>query len=84
MSLNTYESFRRSIETKWLAGQRSGNVAAERLYERVLFRLVDQPGVALAHLGELAQSTRDPEVCAWYTAIIHELASLLELKEKQP
>jgi hypothetical protein len=73
---NTYEAFRQNIEAKWLAGQRSGNVAAERLYARVLFRLVDQPSVASAHLGELAQNTRDPEVRAWYMTIVRELASL--------
>jgi len=73
----TYETFRLSIEAKWLAGQRSGNVAAERLYERVLFRLVDQPTLALAYLQELVQSTNDSEARAWYTTIMHELASEL-------
>ena len=46
---HTYEAFRQNVEAKWLAGQ----PAAERLYERVLFRLVDQPDVALAHPEEL-------------------------------
>jgi len=79
MPLNSYESFRQAIEAKWLAGQHSGNVAAERLYERVLFRLVGRSGEALAHLTELTQGTRDPEVRAWYAAIAGELAALPEL-----
>ncbi len=77
---STYEIFRQSIEEKWLAGQRSGNLTAERLYERVLFRLIDQPALALAYLQELAQSTRDLEVRARYTTITHELASVLAEK----
>lgn len=77
MQLNTYETFRQNMEAKWLASQRSGNAAAERLYSRVLFRLVDQPALALAHLQELAQSANDSEARAWYMAITRELASLL-------
>ncbi len=75
----TYESFRQKIEAQWLAGQRSGNLTAEQLYCRVLFRLVDQPSEALAYLQELAQRTRDPEVRAWFMTIVRELTSLPEL-----
>ena len=78
---DTYETFRQTIEARWLAGQRRRDLAAERLYERVLFRLVDRPSEALAHLTELAQSTSDPEVRAWYAAIARELASLPELPQ---
>lgn len=76
---DTYETFRQSIEGNLLAGQRNRDLAAERLYERVLFRLVDRPSEALAHLTELAQSTRDLEVRGWYMAIARELAALPEL-----
>ena len=66
----TYEAFRDTIEARWLAGQRSGHVAAQRLYERVPFRLVDQPTTALAYLEKLVQETRDPEVQKWYVTVL--------------
>lgn len=77
--VHTYEAFRDTIEAKWLARQRSGNVAAQRLYERVLFRLVDQPTTALAYLEKLVQETRDPEVQRWYVTVAQELAARPEL-----
>jgi hypothetical protein len=76
----SYETFRETIEEKLAVAQRKHNLAAERLYERVLFRLVDQPSAALAHLTALVQETHDGEVRAWYEGIVRELTSLPELR----
>lgn len=77
--MTAYETFRATIEARWLAAQHTHHLAAERLYERVLFRLVDPPREALVYLNDLVQETRDLEVCAWYTRVLHELAALPEV-----
>ena len=76
---NMYEAFRDTIEARWLAWKRSSHVAAQLLYERVLFRLVDQPTTTLAYLEKLIQETRDLEVQRWYVTVAQELAALPEL-----